>query len=153
MANNENESVSAVINAAAGKSSKPRKSKSTTRKASSASSSRSAAVQPAAASEILFTEDPNPYLSPAPPYIWIDFPQQNERLLGPLYNIRMVIGGAQAAEISIDGGPWLTCRLTSGYWWYDWAAIKPGKHTLTARMRTPDGRWYRTPVRHCEYRP
>jgi len=58
----------------------------------------------------------------------------------------------QALDICIDKGPWISCRPTSGYWWYDWSGIAPGKHTLVARMRTPDGRRYRTPVRTCEYR-
>ena len=49
------------------------------------------------------------------------------------------MGGAEQVEISIDGGVWQNCRLTSGYWWYDWSAIRPGRHTLVARMRTPDG--------------
>jgi hypothetical protein len=63
------------------------------------------------------------------------------------------VGGAQHTELSIDGGVWQNCRLTSGYWWYDWSGIQPGRHTLVARMRTSDGRWYRTPPRTCERRP
>lgn len=103
--------------------------------------------------EILFKELPNPYQTPQPPYIWIDYPQEGERLLGPAYNVRLGVGGAEKAEISIDGGPWQNCRLTSGYWWYDWSGIQPGKHTLVARMRTSNGRWYRTPARTCDFRP
>jgi hypothetical protein len=103
--------------------------------------------------EILFKELPNPYRQPEPPFIWIDFPQQNERLFVPEYVIRLGAGGADAVELSLDKGDWLPCRLTSGYWWFDWANIAPGKHTLVARMRTIDGRWFRTPPRTCEYRP
>jgi hypothetical protein len=115
------------------------------------------AAQPAdraeSSAETVFTDLPNPQRKPEPPFIWIDHPQQGERLLSSHYVIRMGIGGAQAAEIAIDGGVWKPCRLTSGYWWYDWSAIQPGRHTLVARMRTADGRWLRTPTRNCEYRP
>ncbi|HVO33726.1 MAG TPA: hypothetical protein VMU17_07410 [Elusimicrobiota bacterium] len=104
-----------------------------------------------AVEEILFKDLPNPYKPANPPYIWIDHPQQNERLHGSVYVIRLGVGGADAVELSIDKGAWQKCRLTSGYWWYDWAAISKGKHVLTARMRTPSGLWYKTPPRTVEY--
>lgn len=134
--------------------------KSTTKKTPAA---RTPAPTPAAAKpviirssgplEILFTQEPNPHRQPEPPYIWIDYPQQAEVLRGPQYVIRLGVGGADLVEISLDKGAWLPCRLTAGYWWYDWSAITPGAHTLVARMRTPDGRWFKTPLRACEYRP
>lgn len=102
--------------------------------------------------EILFTQEPNPFHAPTAPYIWIDHPTQNEVLSAPQYNIRMGVGGADQVEISIDKSPWLPCRLTSGYWWYDWSNIAPGKHTLTARMRTSGNQWYKTPPRACTRR-
>lgn len=117
---------------------------------------KSSAAKPAAPSgpsEILFKELPNPYQTPEPPFIWIDFPQQSERLFEATYVVRLGVGGAEQVEISIDNGPWLDCRLTSGYRWFDWNGIEPGKHTLVARMRTSDGRVFRTPARACEYRP
>jgi hypothetical protein len=103
--------------------------------------------------ETLFTQEPNPFKAPTAPYIWIDFPKQNEILRGPVYNIRLGVGGADLVEISIDKSPWLPCRLTSGYWWYDWTNIAPGKHTLVARMRNSENQWYKTPPRACTYRP
>ena len=103
--------------------------------------------------ETLFTQEPNPYHPPVAPYIWIDFPAKNEALRGPIYNVRLGVGGANSVEISVDKSPWLPCRSTSGYWWYDWSAIAPGKHTLVARMRTTENRWFKTPPRICNYRP
>ena len=103
--------------------------------------------------EILFTQEPNPFREPAPPYIWIDFPTQSEALFAPTYVVRIGAGGTDLVEISIDKSPWLPCRLTSGYWWYDWSNVSRGKHTLVARMRTPDGRWFKTPLRQCDHRP
>jgi hypothetical protein len=102
--------------------------------------------------EVLFKEQPNPYHKPQPPFIWIDHPQQNERLRGPVYVIRLGVGGADSVEIAIDQAPWQKCRQTSGYWWFDWSAIAPGKHTLVARMKTADSRWYKTPPRTCDYK-
>ena len=103
--------------------------------------------------ETLFTQEPKPHHTPVAPYIWIDFPAQNETLRGPQYHVRLGVGGAELVEISIDKSPWLPCRLTSGYWWYDWSAIAAGKHQLVARMRTTDNRWFKTPLRACTYRP
>src|SRR5258706_15569552 len=39
--------------------------------------------------EILFTQEPNPYRQPAPPYMWKDFPTQNEVLRAPAYVVRL----------------------------------------------------------------
>jgi len=124
----------------------------TTTKAGKSKSSRKNAST-ASPTEILFKDQPNAYQKPQPPFIWIDHPQERERLLGPVYVIRLGVGGAQQVEISIDDGSWQNCRLTSGYWWFDWSGIQPGKHTMAARMRTTDGRWYRTPPRNCDFRP
>jgi hypothetical protein len=125
----------------------------TSRKGGGSAASRSETARTTSPTEILFKDQPNPYHAPQPPFIWIDHPQERERLLGPVYVIRLGVGGAQQVEISIDGGAWQNCRLTSGYWWFDWSGIQPGKHTLTARMRTTDGRWFRTPARNCDFRP
>jgi hypothetical protein len=103
--------------------------------------------------ETLFTQEPNPFQAPSAPYIWIDYPTQSETLRASSYNVRLGVGGADLVEISIDKSPWLPCRLTSGFWWYDWSNIASGKHTLVARMRTSDNRWFKTPPRACTYRP
>ena len=102
--------------------------------------------------ETLFTQEPNPFRQPVAPFIWIDHPIQNEILHASTYVIRLGVGGADLVEISIDKSPWLPCRLTSGYWWYDWTKIPRGKHTLVARMRMSDGRWFKTPPRLCDYK-
>ena len=104
----------------------------------------------AAPTEILFKDKPNPALSPAPPFIWIDHPQQDERLYASHYSIRLGVGGAIEVEISIDRSPWRPCRFDSGYWWFDWHDIPVGKHVLAARLKTSGGQWYRTPPRNVE---
>ena len=120
---------------------------------SKAARNKAAVTTASSPTEIVFKDQPSPYQAPRPPFIWIDHPQERERLRGPVYVIRLGVGGAQHVEICVDGGPWQNCRLNSGYWWYDWHGIQPGKHTLEARMRTTDGRWFRTPTRNCDYRP
>jgi hypothetical protein len=97
--------------------------------------------------EIVFKDLPPHGREALPPFIWIDHPQENERLFHSAYVVRLGVGGAEAVEISVDGSAWQPCRLTSGYWWYDWSDIPRGKHTLTAHMRTAGGQWYRTPPR------
>ena len=149
---NTNGNARSTANAAAA----PRKRRAAARKSipPSIPGSKSAARKPSAPqgpTEILFKETPSPYSEPLAPFVWIDHPQENEQLSAPVYVIRLGVGGADAVELSTDKGPWETCRLTSGYWWYDWAGIARGKHTLVARMRTAGGQWYRTPIRNIVY--
>jgi hypothetical protein len=154
MASNETPSISSgTINGSAAPGKRKKAKAPSTRKPSSSASSRSSARLTDVPVEILFKDPADPNVTPVPPYIWIDHPEQSERLLGPVYVIRMGVGGAEEVEISFNNGVWKPCRLTSGYWWYDWSNIRPGRHTITARMRTADGRWFRTPPRSCEYRP
>jgi len=119
-------------------------------KTTKAASGKTTRRKSSAAKEILYDQEPNPYHPPAPPYLWIDYPFENESLGGPQYVVRLGVGGAEHVELSINGNAWGPCRLTSGYWWYDWSAIVPGDYTLTARMKTPEGVWYRTPPRSCK---
>lgn len=137
--------VVSIVNGSGVKKRAPRK--------AAASPAKALAREATLGEEILFKDEPNPYQAPVAPYIWIDFPTPNETLRGPVYVVRLGVGGATTVELSIDKGPWLPCRHTSGYWWYDWSAIGAGKHTLVARMRTADGQWYRTPPRTCTNRP
>ncbi|HVE13224.1 MAG TPA: hypothetical protein VNI01_07515, partial [Elusimicrobiota bacterium] len=59
-------------------------------------------------------------------------PQQDEVLLGESYTFRVSAPETARVEVSLDGGPWLECRASVGFWWYDWACAA-GKHALTAR--------------------
>ena len=67
------------------------------RRASTSTSNRSAAPRTAEPSEILFKDQPNPYHPSIPPFIWIDHPQERERLLGPVYVNRLGVGGAESS--------------------------------------------------------
>src|SRR5262245_37882611 len=71
-------------------------------RAQMAAASRSLGSRASGPVETLFTQEPDTSKEPIPPYIWIDFPTEREVLLGPLYNIRLGVGGADLVEISID---------------------------------------------------
>ncbi len=132
--------------------SKKKAAKKTVSSARSSTTSKASTVRSRVPVEILFTQEPNPYRAPEPPFIWIDFPTQSENFSSSEYVVRLGVGGADLVEISIDKGPWLPCRLNSGFWWYDWSNISKGRHTLAARMRASDGRWFKTPLRQCDCR-
>ncbi|MDE2039250.1 MAG: hypothetical protein KGO96_06655 [Elusimicrobia bacterium] len=72
----------------------------------------------------------------------IDYPKAGESVAAPGYTLRLAAAeAATAVEVSIDGGSWLPCRLSVGYWWYDWSGYAAGPHLLEARLRAADGRW------------
>src|SRR5262245_53272001 len=84
MATQKSQSNEATLNAgpATTKSRKPRAPK----KVNGSASARSAAPRDSEApTEVLFKDPPNPYAIPQPPYIWIDHPEQSERLLSAVY--------------------------------------------------------------------
>jgi len=86
-------------------------------------------------------------------YLVIDHPQQNDILTGPEYVVRLGTAKEKHVEISVNKGPWESCRPAAGYWWYDWKLTAPGKQTLVARMLTVDGKYKKSPIRTCVYKP
>lgn len=70
----------------------------------------------------------------------IDYPRQNEVIASSDYTIRVFAPkGAQRVGISIDQGPWKSCRPAVGYWWYDWSGYDSGEHIVVARGQNRDG--------------
>lgn len=66
--------------------------------------------------------------------VFVDFPAQEEGISARQYSFRFgAIPSADRVEVSIDRGPWLACRPSVGYWWYDWSGFGPGVHRVTAR--------------------
>lgn len=71
----------------------------------------------------------------------IDYPRQNEVIASPEYTVRVFAPkGAQRVGISIDQGPWKSCRPAVGYWWYDWSGYESGEHEIVVSMAMPDGK-------------
>lgn len=63
----------------------------------------------------------------------IDYPKDREPVTYPQYTIRVDALKAEKAYISIDDGPWQECRMTDGYFWYDWSNFLPGWHEIRAK--------------------
>lgn len=65
--------------------------------------------------------------------VLIEYPKRNESIASPEYTFRIRAKAEKSIEVSIDGGPWRSCRSSVGYWWFDWRRGKPGKHKVIAR--------------------
>ncbi len=71
----------------------------------------------------------------------IDYPQPKDVVLSTAYTMRIgAVDRVDAVEVSVDGGPWQSCRSAVGYWWFDWSGYMAGRHELSARGRRSDGR-------------
>ncbi len=70
----------------------------------------------------------------------IDHPHADEAVALSHYTFRM--SGPETIafmEISVDRGPWQSCRRACGYWWFDWTNYGAGPHQLVARGQNRDG--------------
>lgn len=71
--------------------------------------------------------------------ITIDHPKNGEVITHKAhYAIRVGTPNQGIVEISIDGGNFVPCRHSVGYWWYDWVNIPLGEHTIVARLVDPN---------------
>ncbi|MDE2314522.1 MAG: hypothetical protein KGL04_10175 [Elusimicrobia bacterium] len=78
-----------------------------------------------------------------PDEVRVDYPQNAEIVLSPYYTYRISVTTPEAAKValSINGGDWLACRESLGFWWFDWQGYKPGAHVATARADKKNGRF------------
>jgi hypothetical protein len=85
-----------------------------------------------------------PLRLPAPPaapaFVTVDYPRPGERVVWPVYTIRLSVLSGGEAEISIDDEAWMPCREAAGFWWHDWSGYGRGAHKVCARITLPDGR-------------
>ena len=71
----------------------------------------------------------------------LDHPQQGEKITSPHYTFRIgTSGDTERVEISIDQGPWQSCRYSVGYWWYDWSNYTGGRYQAAAKAWAKNGR-------------
>lgn len=68
-------------------------------------------------------------------FVNIDYPKENETILPGQYSVRVSAPEGYAPEISVGGGPWISCRDSAGFWWHDWDGYGIGSHTIEARIR------------------
>jgi hypothetical protein len=93
---------------------------------------------------------PAKVFGPSGSYIVIDYPTEEEVVSGLAYSIRVGASGNGSVEISINGGDWMPCRHSVGYWWFDWGYYEPGSHEITARIVNSRGKAIkRSAVRKC----
>lgn len=79
----------------------------------------------------------------------IDYPREGEHVLEGIYAIRVSAPGDSEVEISIDNGDWLSCRESSGHWWFDWIPLASRRCKIQARARVGKGRWLESEPRTC----
>ena len=85
------------------------------------------------------------------PTIELEYPASGEIVASSHYTFRLGSSEAlAAAEISVDRGPWRSCRHACGLWWYDWAGYSAGAHQVAARGVTLDGRPVNSTFRRFE---
>ncbi len=77
---------------------------------------------------------------PVESYIIIDYPVSGEIVSGLHYAIRIGASCEGSVQIQFNGGEWLSCRPTAGYWWYDWGYFTPGDYKIAARLVNDDGK-------------
>lgn len=85
--------------------------------------------------------------------VTIDHPKNGEKFQPHHYAVRIGLTdneGGRPVEISIDNGEWKPCRLTSGYYWYDWHSIPQGKHKLVAQVKLTSGKYKKSNIVYCE---
>jgi hypothetical protein len=78
--------------------------------------------------------------------IVVDFPVEGQLVLSQDYTFRLTSAEEGAVELSLDGGPWLACRESVGFWWFDWKPT-PGDHEAVARVKRSTGRFAKSDVR------
>ncbi len=84
-------------------------------------------------------------------YVIVDFPDDNEIIYHSDYAIKIGASEADCVEISIDGGKWSLCRMSEGYWWFDWVNYPEGIHKIEARLRIKNRTVKNSIVRKCRY--
>jgi hypothetical protein len=76
-------------------------------------------------------------------YVRVDYPIEGETITSQTYSFRISASPTERVEVSIDDRGWLPCRLSVGYWWYDWSDFGAGPHSLLARILS-EGKRHRT---------
>jgi hypothetical protein len=83
----------------------------------------------------------------------IDYPAHNTTVSRGYYSLRLgTPHEAQWVKISLNGGPWLDCRPSAGYWWYDWQNFATGSFVAEA-LAFIEGEEVRSPKRRFKVAP
>jgi hypothetical protein len=79
----------------------------------------------------------------------IDFPKEAEKVLPGHYAVRITARPGYDVEINTGGTEWWPCRESVGHFWFDWWPSKPGRTTLSLRVKVGKGRWKKVSERSC----
>lgn len=70
----------------------------------------------------------------------VEYPRQGETIASTDYTVRVFApDSAKKVGISIDQGPWTSCRYAVGYWWFDWSGFENGEHQIVVSMENGQG--------------
>lgn len=70
----------------------------------------------------------------------LDHPQHGVKITAPHYTFRVgTIGDIARVEISLNTGPWQSCRNAVGYWWCDWSDYADGRYQAVVRAQAKNG--------------
>jgi len=79
----------------------------------------------------------------------IDFPKESEKVASGHYAVRISAPKGWDVEINAGGTEWWGCREAVGFYWFDWWPAKPGRTTLSIRVKSGKGRWKKVSERAC----
>jgi hypothetical protein len=79
----------------------------------------------------------------------VDYPFEGEAVKTGHYSIRLTAAGADVAQVRLDGGEWVECRESVGYFWHDWTP-QSGPVSIEARAKKGKKAWAVSPVRVCK---
>jgi hypothetical protein len=72
--------------------------------------------------------------------VGIDYPRPEEAVRPGTYTFRLTApADTREVRVSIDDGPWMSCRRDDGRWWYDALLDVPGEHFAIGRVIQGDG--------------
>ena len=82
--------------------------------------------------------------------VLIDFPLDGEKIKQGHYAVRLSAPGAIEVEVSINKTGWQACRLSAGYFWFDFWPEPHEIYQISARARFRGVEWVHADDRYCD---
>jgi hypothetical protein len=72
--------------------------------------------------------------------IGLDYPRPEETVKAGTYTFRLTApADTREVRVSVDDGPWMSCRRSDGRWWFDANLDAVGEHFAIGRVVLGDG--------------